>query len=86
MRNILPVWLYEKISNDYLKDYLYEIRIRLGKPIAVGYKNNYEKITFRDNYDKRFVIATADLIKYIISLINTIITIKENYHAETEDP
>ena len=67
MRSILPEWLYEKISNDYLKDYLYEIRIRLGKPIIVGYKNNYEKITFRDGYDNRFIIATADLIKYIIS-------------------
>jgi len=67
VRSILPEWLYEKISNDYLKDYLYEIRIRLGKPIIVGYKNNYEKITFRDGYDNRFIIATADLIKYIIS-------------------
>ena len=67
MFNIFPEWLYNKIAGDYLKDYIYEVRIRVGKPIVICYKGCYEKITINNGLKKNFIIATKDLIEYIVS-------------------
>ena len=66
MFNIFPEWLYNKLASDYLKDYIYEIRLRVGKPIVVCYKGCYEKITIKEGFKTRFVVATKDLINHII--------------------
>ena len=68
MFNIFPEWLYNKIAGDYLKDYIYEVRIRVGKPIVICYKGCYEKITINNGLKKNFIIATKDLIEYIVSM------------------
>lgn len=68
MFNIFPEWLYNKIAGDYLKDYIYEVRIRVGKPIVICYKGCYEKITINNGLKRNFIIATKDLIEYIVSM------------------
>ena len=68
MFNIFPEWLYNKIAGDYLKDYIYEVRIRVGKPIVICYKGCYEKITINNGLKKNFIIATKDLIEYIVGM------------------
>ena len=68
MFNIFPEWLYNKIAAEYLKDHIYEIRIRLGKPIIINYKGCYEKITIQERCVTKCVVATKDLINYIMGM------------------
>lgn len=65
--NILPDWLYKIIIENYDIECLYEIRIRLEKPIIVNYKGEYNYLkTNSYNYNK--IIANNDLINYIIAV------------------
>lgn len=68
MFNILPEWLYNKLSNDFVLEYLYEIRIRAGKPIIVNYKGRYETLIEKDNYKMIEVVAGFDLINYVVAM------------------
>lgn len=68
MQSILPEWLYNKITSTFLQEYLYEIRIRVGRPIIVNYKGNYQALQDRNEYGINFVCGSADLINYILSV------------------
>ena len=65
---IFPDWLYEKISNNFLWDYVQEIRIRTGKPIVVCYKGYFKILVDKNNYMVSPIVANADLINYIVSV------------------
>jgi len=66
--NLLPEWLYNKLSNSFVLEYLYEIRIRLNKPIVVNYKGKYEVLKEKEGYNVVDVLAGRDLINYIVSV------------------
>lgn len=68
MYNILPEWLYNKITSMYLPEYLYEIRIRANKPITVNYKGNYQILQEKEGYSVVPICGTMDLINYILSI------------------
>lgn len=68
MLKILPDWLAEKITTNYVFDYVYEIRVRLNKPISINYKGKYQNICERDGYRVYPVIANADLIRHIVNM------------------
>lgn len=76
MKNILPEWLYNQISNDYLLDFVTEIRIRTNKPILVCYKGKYEVLTQRNGYQMSAVMASSDLISYILTVAT-----KQSFYA-----
>lgn len=67
LRDILPDWLYKIITENYLLDNIYEIRIRLEKPIIINYKGAYIRLK-ANNYQNGYVFANADLINYIIAV------------------
>lgn len=71
--NIFPEWLYNKIKQDFLQDYIFEIRIRTGKPIMINYKGRYVPLIIHktDRFNGRYaenVIATSDIINHILSV------------------
>ncbi len=68
MQSILPEWLYNKITSTFLQEYLYEIRIRVGRPIIVNYKGNYQILQDRNDYGTNFICGSSDLINYILSI------------------
>ena len=76
MRNLLPEWLFEKISNQYLLDYLTEIRVRINKPIVVCYKGRYEILQDRNGYAYKTIIGDSDLLSYIITVAT-----KQSFYA-----
>lgn len=65
---ILPEWLYDLITHNYIYDYVYEIRLRLNKPIMINYKGDYKMLTQKVDYKTNMVIANSDLIDYILSV------------------
>ncbi len=67
MQKILPDWLIQKITKNYVFDYIFEIRVRLNKPISINYKGKYQNLTERDGYRLYPIIASSDLMKYIIT-------------------
>lgn len=67
MLKILPDWLVEKITSNFALEYIYEIRLRLNKPIFINYKGKCQKIIDREGYNLYPVIASAELINYVIS-------------------
>jgi len=79
VKNILPGWLYSQISNNYLLDYVTEIRIRINKPIIICYKGRYEVLQQRDGYQLCMVMATSDLISYILTVAT-----KQSFYAYSE--
>ncbi len=68
LSELLPEWLYKKISNLFIFDYVQELRIRINKPIVVCYKGINKVLTEKNNYSITPIIATMDLINYIISV------------------
>ena len=68
MLNFLPEWLYKKISSDFVMDYVFEIRVRIGKPIMVNYRGKYQAVLENVNYKNSFITATPDLINYIVTV------------------
>ena len=68
INDVLPEWLYEKVSNCFLWDYVQEIRIRANKPIVVSYKGTNKLLTEKNNYSVSAVIASKDLIEHIITV------------------
>ena len=66
--SILPEWLYNLITRNYIMEYVYEIRIRIGKPITINYKGSYNMLIEKEDYKSNMVIANSDLINYILSV------------------
>lgn len=79
--NIFPEWLYKIITNNYMPEFIYEIRIRLNKPIVINYKGNYNVLIDKNNYNassynNSCIVANQDLITYIITVAT-----KQSYYA-----
>lgn len=68
MLRIFPDWLNSKIQSSYIAEYIYEIRVRVNKPIMLNYKGKYVMLTEKNNYEVLPVIATGDLISYIFAV------------------
>ncbi len=66
--NLLPEWLYNLIMHEFVLEYVYEIRVRLGKPIVVNYKGNFQFLYETEDYKKNVIVANGDLINYILSV------------------
>lgn len=66
--NLLPEWLYNLITHEFVIEYVYEIRIRLGKPIMVNFKGKYQYLYDHEDYKNNVVVASGDLINYILSV------------------
>ena len=67
MLEILPEWLSEKILKNYVYDYIFEIRLRLNKPISLNYKGRYQNLIERDGYRIYPITANAELMKYVLT-------------------
>ena len=68
MKSILPEWLYLKISNEFMLDHIFEIRIRLNKPIEVNYKGRYVSLVQKNGFTQSFLIANEELINYVMTV------------------
>lgn len=68
MNRLLPKWLFDYISNNYLLDYIFEIRVRLNSPIMINYRGNYEFLKEKVNFENKFVYANRELINYIVTV------------------
>ena len=68
LNNILPEWLFKIISNNYQLDSVYEIRIRLEKPIMINYKGEYIYLKINNSYQSSNIIANLDLINYVLAV------------------
>ncbi|MBQ8424969.1 MAG: stage III sporulation protein AA [Clostridia bacterium] len=68
MQKLFPKWLFDYIVNNYIIDYIYEIRIRLNKPIIVNYRGNYEVLSEKNNYNSKPIISNNELINYIMTV------------------
>ena len=80
MFKLLPNWLSSIISKIYLLDYIYEIRIRLNKPIMINYRGKYEKLIDCSNYNSKTVYANNELINFIITVAT-----KQSIYAYNEE-
>ena len=74
--NILPEWLYNHINKNFLLDYVYEIRIRLNKPIMINYKGRYIELKDSKDFSASIIIGTSDLITYILTVAT-----KQSFYA-----
>lgn len=68
MISVFPEWLNNLISKNFVMSYVFEVRIRIGKPIMVNYKGKYVSIEEKNGYNTMTVYATAELIDYIIKV------------------
>lgn len=68
LNNILPEWLYKNITKSYEINKVYEIRIRIGKPIILNVCGKYVKLLENQDFCPKSVIANADLITYILTI------------------
>ncbi len=66
--NILPEWLFNLINKNFILEYVYEIRVRINKPITINYKGNYQVLVDKDNFKHPPICATKDLVEYILSV------------------
>lgn len=68
LSNILPDWLYKTITQNYSLNKIYEIRIRVGKPIVLNVGGKYIRLVDNQNFYEKPMIASADLINYILTV------------------
>ncbi len=68
MISVFPEWLNNLISKNFVMSYVFEVRIRIGKPIMVNYKGKYVSIEEKNGYNTMTVYATAELVDYIIKV------------------
>lgn len=66
--NILPEWLYNFINKNYMYDYVYEIRIRVGKPVMINYKGKFIALSDSKDFSSNLILGSSDLINYILSV------------------
>lgn len=80
MFKLLPNWLFDIIAKLYLTDYIYEIRIRLNKPIVINYRGIYEILKDNSSYKSKIICANNELINYIITVAT-----KQSIYAYNEE-
>ena len=68
MDRLFPTWLFDILKRQFLLDNIFEIRIRLNKPIVVNYLGSYKLILSDNGYIKKPFLATRELIEYILSV------------------
>lgn len=68
MRNILPDWLFQNLSQNYNLAYIQEIRIRKNQPIQICYKGKMVDLKNDAGLYLKPLFATAETIDYIISV------------------
>ena len=68
MRNILPEWLFQNLSQNYNLAYIQEIRIRKNQPIQICYKGKMVDLKNDAGLYLKPLFATAETIDYIISV------------------
>lgn len=68
MKELLPEFLYENLSQNYkLKD-IQEIRIRKNQPIQICYKGKMIELKNNNGLYQKNLYATTEMIDYIISV------------------
>ena len=80
MFKLLPNWLFDIIAKVYLLDYIYEIRIRLNKPIMINYRGKYEQVKDNSNYKSKIIYANNELINYVVTVAT-----KQSIYAYNEE-
>ena len=68
MYRLLPRWLYELLLKRYKVASIYEIRIRLNRPIKINYQGKYEAVYEGEFFNSPKVIASKELINYIVNV------------------
>lgn len=68
MFNIFPEWLNNLLEKNFVVNYIFEVRIRVNKPIVVNYKGKYVFLQEKNGYNNMMVYATSDLIDYILKI------------------
>ena len=48
MKNLLPTWLYLAISKEFPEEFVYELRVRLNKPLLVNFKGRIFELSICD--------------------------------------
>ena len=66
MISIFPEWLGNILEKNFVESYIFEVRIRVGKPIMVNYKGKYYLLEEKNGYNNMTVYATSELVEYII--------------------
>ncbi len=74
--NILPEWLYELINKKFVSEYVYEIRIRINKPIVINYKGKDTILCETKDYTNNMILGTSELISYILTVAT-----KQSFYA-----
>lgn len=64
--NLLPEWLFNLINKNFILEYVFEIRIRLNKPITVNHKGVYQVLVDKEKFNRPAIIATKELLDYIL--------------------
>lgn len=67
MNRLFPNWLFDIISKNYLSSFIYEIRIRINKPIMINYRGKYEKLVDK-SFGGKEIIANSELINFIVTV------------------
>lgn len=68
MKNILPAWLYLAISKEFPDDCIYELRVRLNKPLIINYKGRDYNLRLNNGLRNDVYTVDENLISYIISV------------------
>lgn len=66
--NLLPDWLVAIIKENFVFDYIYEIRLRVNKPITICYKGNYQTLLEKQDYKVMPICASRELVDYVLSV------------------
>lgn len=68
MFSIFPEWLNNLLEKNFTKNYIFEVRIRIGKPIIVNYKGKYVSLTEKNGYNNMLVYSSSELVDYILKV------------------
>ena len=66
--SILPEWLLAIIREKYSLEMVYEVRLRLNKPIVLCIKGRYELLTKKQDYRECVVLASKELIDFVVAV------------------
>ena len=68
LNNVLPRWLYDEIAVQFNLEHVYEIRLRVNKPVVVNFKGKYLVLTKNSSYYKP-IIVDVDVINYVVAVV-----------------
>lgn len=66
MLSIFPEWLNEILDKNFIFKNVFEIRIRIGKPIMVNYQGKYQPLVDRNGYNNMTIYANSELVDHIL--------------------